>query len=332
MFGRHSKIWTLFIMMIVLTAVMSVALPDKFLRLLNFQSMFSQIPEFGLLAIAMMIAMITGGIDLSVVSITNLTGVVSALVLTKMITPEMAGGQMFLTMALAVIAALALSTLCGLLNGIVIAKFGVPPILATLGTQGLFLGIAIAITEGHGISTFPEKFLFIGSGQVGVIPMPFIIFVVVALIIALFLNKTKLGLSMFMVGSNASVSKFAGVNNDDILIKTYMVTGLLAGVSSVIMISRVNSMRPGYGSAYLLQAILVVILGGVDPYGGYGTVLGVVMGIIILQVLQSGFNILTFTPFFKKFIWGFMLLIVMIINFIVAKYQQRAKKLGASSG
>lgn len=90
-------------------------------------------------------------------------------------------------------------------------------------------------------------------------------------------------------------------------------------------------MRPGYGSAYLLQAILVVILGGVDPYGGYGSVLGVVMGIIILQVLQSGFNILAFTPFFKKFIWGFMLLVVMIINFFVAKYQQRAKKLGVSS-
>ena len=331
MFGRHSKIWTLFIMMIVLTAIMSVALPDKFLRLLNFQSMFSQIPEFGLLAIAMMIAMITGGIDLSVVSITNLTGVISALILTKMITPEMSGGQEILMMAFAVVAALGLSSVCGLLNGVVIAKFGVPPILATLGTQGLFLGIGIAITQGHGISTFPEKFLFIGSGQVGVIPMPFIIFIGVALLIALFLNKTKLGLSMYMVGSNASVSKFAGVNNDSVLIKTYMITGLLAGVSSVIMISRVNSMRPGYGSAYLLQAILVVILGGVDPYGGYGSVLGVVMAIIILQVLQSGFNILAFSPFFKKFIWGFMLLIVMIINFFVTKYQQRAKKLGISS-
>lgn len=331
MFGRHSKIWTLFIMMIVLTTIMSVALPDKFLRLLNFQSMFSQIPEFGLLAIAMMIAMITGGIDLSVVSITNLTGVIAALILKNLITPEMAGSQVFVMMAFAVVVALGLSVLCGLLNGVVIAKFGVPPILATLGTQGLFLGIAIAITQGHGISTFPEKFLFIGSGQVGVIPMPFIIFIGVALLIALFLNKTKLGLSMFMVGSNATVSKFAGVNNDSVLIKTYMLTGLMAGVSSVIMISRVNSMRPGYGSAYLLQAILVVILGGVDPYGGYGSVLGVVMGIIILQVLQSGFNILAFTPFFKKFIWGFMLLVVMIINFFVAKYQQRAKKLGVSS-
>ena len=331
MFGRHSKIWTLFIMMIVLTAIMSVALPDKFLRLLNFQSMFSQIPEFGLLAIAMMIAMITGGIDLSVVSITNLTGVIAALILKNLITPEMAGSQAFVMMAFAVVVALGLSVLCGLLNGVVIAKFGVPPILATLGTQGLFLGIAIAITQGHGISTFPEKFLFIGSGLVGIIPMPFIIFIVVALLISLFLNKTKLGLSMFMVGSNPTVSKFAGVNNDNVLIKAYMLTGLMAGVSSVIMISRVNSMRPGYGSAYLLQAILVVILGGVNPYGGYGSVLGVVMGIIILQVLQSGFNILTFTPFLKKFIWGFMLLVVMIINFFVAKYQQRAKKLGVSS-
>jgi simple sugar transport system permease protein len=322
---------TLFIIFVVLIIIMSVALPTKFLRLLNFQSMVSQIPEFGLLAIAMMIAMITGGIDLSVVSITNLTGVIAALILKNMITPEMAGSQALFMMVVAVVAAVGFSVLCGLLNGVVITKFGVPPILATLGSQGLFLGIAIAITEGHGISTFPEKFLFIGSGTIGVIPMPFIIFIGVALIVHLFLNKTRLGLSLYMVGSNPTVSKFAGVNNDNVLIKTYMITGLLAGVSSVIMISRVNSMRPGYGYAYLLQAILVVILGGVDPYGGFGSVLGVVMGIFILQVLQSGFNILAFTPFFKKFIWGFMLLVVMIINFIVAKYQQRASKLGVSS-
>ena len=328
MFGRHSKMWTLFIMMVALSAIMSAALPGKFLRLLNFQSMFSQFPEFGLLSIAMMVAMISGGIDLSVVAITNLTGVVSALILTRMIPAGMAGPQAFIIMALAVVTAIVISGLCGLLNGVVISKFGVPPILATLGTQGLFLGIAIAITEGHGISTFPEKFLFIGSGMVGGIPMPFIIFVGVAVLIFLFMNKTKLGLSIYMVGSNPTVSRFAGIDNDNVLIKTYVVTGLLAGLSSVVMISRVNSMRPGYGAAYLLQAILVVILGGVDPYGGFGSVLGVTMGIIILQVLQSGFNILSFSPFFKKFIWGMMLLVVMVINFFVAKYQQRAKKLG----
>jgi simple sugar transport system permease protein len=326
LFGRHAKLWTLLVILIVLVIIMSAALPDKFLRLLNFQSMVSQIPEFGLLTVAMMVAMITGGIDLSVVSTTNLTGVIAALILKSMITPQMNGTQVFFMMALAVFVAIALSVVCGLLNGVVITKFGVPAILATLGTQGMFLGIAIAITQGHGISTFPEKFLFIGNGMIGMVPMPFVIFVVVAFLIYLFLNKTKLGLSMFMVGSNPSVSKFAGINNDNVLIKTYMTTGLLAGISSIIMISRVNSMRPGYGSAYLLQAILVVILGGVDPYGGFGSVIGVVMGIFILQMLQSGFNILSFSPFFKKFIWGVMLLLVMVINVAVVQYQQKVRK------
>ncbi len=317
--------------MIVLIIIMSAALPDKFLRLINFQSMASQIPEYGLLSIAMMVALITGGIDLSVVSITNLTGVVAALILKNLITPEMAGSQTFYMMALAVVAAIALSAVCGFINGIVITKVGVPPILATLGTQGLFLGLAVIITKGHGISSFPDEFLAIGSGKLGVIPMPFIIFLGVVLLMHVFLKKTKLGLSMYMVGSNPTVSRFAGINNDNVLIKTYIVTGLLSGISSIIMISRVNSMRPGYGYAYLLQSILVAVLGGVDPYGGFGSVLGVVMAIIILQVLQSGFNILSFSPFFKKFIWGLMLLVVMVIDFFVAKYQQRSKKLGVSA-
>ncbi|MBA7663854.1 Autoinducer 2 import system permease protein LsrD [subsurface metagenome] len=327
MLGRHSKLIILFIIMVFVIAVISISLPRKFLTLINFQSMASQIPEFGLLAIAMMIAMITGGIDLSVVSITNLTGVIAALILTNFITPEMAGSQAFFIMALAVVAAIALSTICGLMNGMLITHVGVPPILASLGTQGLFLGMAVVITKGHGITGFPEKFLFIGSGKVGVIPMPFIVFIVCALIIALVLNKTSLGLSMYMVGSNPVVARFSGINNDSVLIRTYMLTGLLSGISSIIMISRVNSMRPGYGYAYLLQAILVAVLGGTDPSGGFGNVLGVVMGIIILQVLQSGFNILGFSPFFKKFIWGMMLLVVMVINFIMSEYQQRKKKI-----
>jgi len=154
-----------------------------------------------------------------------------------------------------------------------------------------------------------------------------IIFIACALIVALVLNKTSLGLSIQMLGSNPVASWFAGINNNSILVKTYMITGLLAGISSVIMISRVNSMRPGYGYAYLLTAVLVIVLGGVNPSGGFGTVTGIIIGVIILQLLQSGFNILAFSPFFKKFIWGVMLLLVMVVNFIISKYQQRSRKL-----
>jgi len=316
-----------FIIMVGVFAIMAIFLPGKFLTVINFQSIASQVPEFGLLALAMMLAMMTGGIDLSVVSTANLTGVAGAIVLTKFINPQMGEGQIILIIILAILAIIASSLICGLMNGFLIAYVGVPPILATLGTMGLFLGIAIVITGGHGVTGFPDEFLFIGSGKIGIVPVPLIIFIICTLIVALVLNKTSLGLSIQLLGSNPVAASFAGINNNSVLVKTYLMTGLLAGISSIIMISRVNSMRPGYGYAYLLTAILVIVLGGVNPSGGFGTVSGVVMGVIILQLLQSGFNILAFSPFFKKFIWGFMLLLVMVINLIIAGYQQRKGKL-----
>jgi simple sugar transport system permease protein len=104
-----------------------------------------------------------------------------------------------------------------------------------------------------------------------------------------------------------------------------MISGLLAGFSSILMISRVNSAKVGYGDTYLLQAILVAVLGGVDPYGGRGKVFGVVMGIIILQALQSAFTLFGFTPYAKRLIWGAMLLVVMIIHFIILWYLGKKK-------
>ncbi|MFW6137820.1 MAG: ABC transporter permease [Spirochaetota bacterium] len=325
MFGRRSNLVVLVITLVIVILVMSVFLPDKFLTLINFQSMTSQFPEFGLLAIGMMLAMISGGIDLSVVSITNFTGVLTAIVL-KSYTGE-AGTGVSTVIFLAIMTALAVSALCGMVNGTLISQVGVPPILATLGTQGLFLGLAIVITEGHGIHTFPTKFLFIGSGTIGALPMPLIIFIACILLVSLLLKKTTLGLNMYMVGSNPVAARFSGIDNNRVLLKTYMIIGLLAGVSSLIMISRVNSIRPGYGYAYLLQAILVPVLGGTNPYGGSGSVLGVVIAIILLQLLQSGFNILAFSPFFRKFIWGMMLVLIMVINYVIQYYQKRGKKI-----
>ena len=320
--GSHNI--TLFIILVAVTILISISLPSKFLTLINFQSMTVQFPEFGLLALAMMLAMLTGGIDLSVVSVANLSGVVAALILSKV-----TGLPIGSVILLAILAAVGTSAVCGLFNGALISFIGVPPILATLGTQGLFLGIAIVITKGYSILGFPEEFLFIGTGEVLLLPMPLILFIIVSLIVAFILRKTRQGFYMRMLGSNPTVSRFSGVNNRMVLLKTYLMAGILAGVAAVVMISRVNSMRPGYGYAYLLQAVLVVILGGTDPKGGFGTVLGVVMAILMLQVIQSGSNILAFTPFFKKFIWGLMLLLVMVINFFLNRIREaRSKGLG----
>jgi simple sugar transport system permease protein len=293
---------------------MSLFLPEKFLTLSNFQSIASQFPEYGLLAIGIMLTMITGGIDLSVVSIANLSGVVGAMVLAAHANAQNLGISPGTIIFLAIIAGLAVSLVCGLINGFVITSVGVPAIIATLGTNGLFMGLAIILTKGHGIGDFPEQFLFIGSGTVLRVPMPLIIFVAVALVVSLMLAKSSYGFRMYMLGANPIVSRFSGANNDMVLIRTYVLSGLLAGIAAIIIISRVNSMRPGYGYAYLLMGVLIAILGGTSPEGGRGGILGLVMAIIILQVLQSGLNILGFSPFLKKLIWGLMLIFVMVIN------------------
>jgi simple sugar transport system permease protein len=154
-------------------------------------------------------------------------------------------------------------------------------------------------------------------------PTQFVIFVIIALLVGLVLTRTPQGFSMLMYGSSPQVARFSGINNEAVLIKTYVLTGLLSGIASLVIISGVNSIRPGYGADYLLLSILIAILGGTDPVGGFGTVLGLTLAIFIMQVLQSGLNILSFSPFMKKFIWGLLLLAVMVFHYYRRMYAQR---------
>jgi len=303
---------TLFIIFIIVAGMFSIFLPSQFLTMINFASMGRQFPEYGLLSLANMLAMITGGIDLSVTSITSLSGVMAASVLTRWQATSMPAGAIIV---FGILTALAVSAVCGALNGALIAYIRVPAIIATLGTQGLFLGVSIIITKGHAIENFPPPFLFIGNGDLGGIPMQFIIFIAAALVVGLLLTRTRYGFTMLMYGASPRVSRFSGVNNERVLMSTYLTTGLLSGLASIIIISGVNSVRPGYGSDYLLLSVLIAVLGGTDPAGGFGTVLGLTLAIFIMQALQSGLNILAFSPFFKKFMWGLLLLLVMVFHY-----------------
>jgi simple sugar transport system permease protein len=298
-----------------------------------------------------MVAMLSGGIDLSVVFITNLSGILSALLLLtlsyrgsldfqallKGIMAEKAstgalalavptGFAMAGIIALTVVAAVGVAALCGLLNGTLVARLRIPPILATLGTMKLYEGISLVITRGSPITNFPKPFLFIGSGTLFHIPFPMILFIVCALGVSLFLRRTPLGFSIYAVGENPVAARFSGLRNSTILIKTYLVTGILAGVATILMISRVDSVKVGYGNSYLLQAVLVVILGGVSYLGGTGSVSGVVFGILILRMIASGFNIIGFSNHFRNVIWGAMLVLVTIVNQLVPAISDRMKK------
>lgn len=312
--------------LIVMTAgtliVLITLLGGRFLSAGNLQSMSSQVSEFGFLALAMGLAMLTAGIDLSIVSAAVLSGIVGATVMSGQLVPVTASNSNTL-MLVGILAALVTGMLCGLLNGLLIAKISIPPILATLGTMILFTGIGMVITNGQSVPIAISSYSALGAATVANIPIIFLLMAAAFLILGFMLRRTRFGRRIYLFGENDVALRFSGVRNDRVIILTYVTIGLLVGLAAVIMVSRVNSARVGFGESYLLQAILVVVLAGFNPYGGRGRVVSVALGLILLQSLQSAFTILQFNPYVKNLIWGSMLLLVMVVNYYVARWNPR---------
>ena len=302
----------------LLTVVIFVALaaldPSRFLTLSNFSSMAFQFPEFAILSLAMMLAMMTGGIDLSVVGLANLSAVVAALLLSRLAGANAIGITAGSTIGLAMLAALLIGAVGGLFNGVAIGFFGLPPILATLGSGLIFTGLAVAITGGSAVIGFPAAFAFLGNGDVVGIPVPLIVFVFIAAIVWLLLERTALGLKIQMLGTNALAARFIGIDDFGVTVRTYVLSGLFASSAGLVIMSRANSAKADYGTSYLLLSILICVLGGINPYGGFGKVVGLVLAVLSLQFLSSGLNMLQVSNFAKDLIWGGLLLVVMVAN------------------
>ena len=306
----------LVVLLAALIGFFSLILPGQFFRTANLQSIAFQVPELGLLSVAMMIPMLSGGINLAIIATANLTGILTAFILTRFIPAGAAGAVPILVIVTALAMGLALSFLIGLLNGWIIAYLGVSPILATLGTMTLIEGVNMASTKGYVISGLPEPVLFIGNGVVAGIPMPILVFAVSAFLVALVLRRTPLGVSIYMMGSNEKATLFSGIDIRRVILKIYSLSGLLCGVAAIIMISRFNSAKAGYASSYLLVTILAAVLGGVDPFGGFGKMLGLILALLILQVISSGLNLLGMSAHLAIALWGGILIFVLFVNLL----------------
>ncbi|MEN8172433.1 MAG: ABC transporter permease [Chloroflexota bacterium] len=289
---------------------------DQFFRIENIQTMAFQLPELGILSLAMMITMLTAGINLSIIASANLTSIIVALTLLHFMGPDMSEGGSVGIVILAIGAGLLVSIIIGFLNGFLIATLEVSPILATLGTMILLKGVSIVLTKGYVISGFPPLIRFIGNGEILGIPMPMIIFIVCAAVMALLLNRTRLGVNIYMLGSNATACHFSGIDNRKVLIKTYLISGIYAGIAAIIMMSRFNSAKADYGESYLLMTVLAAVLGGTSAMGGFGKVSGLVISLVILQVVSNGLNLLRVNNFMTIAIWGIILILVMIVNYL----------------
>ena len=254
---------------------------ERFLLPQNLTSMAFQFPEFAILALAMTVAMLTGGIDLSVVGAANLSAVIAATVMSSFAGDGSGLGIVLAASVLALLVGLA----AGLVNGVMVAVLGLPPAASWLGNAAPF-GI----------------------------PMPLIVFALLALLVGLILQRTPFGLKTRLFGTNPLAARYAAMDVRATLLKVYALCGTFSAVSGLIVMSRANSAKADYGSSYLLLAVLIAVLGGVNPYGGTGRVIGVVIAVVTMQMLSSGLNLLGVTNFAREMIWGALLIAVMLLN------------------
>ena len=325
--ARDAHILRLAAFLMALCLVFLLVRTRDFTSVGTWQSMALQFPEYGLMALGVMLTMITGGIDLSSVGVANMTSIVSASVMLTLAPRGAAAGQQLSAVLVAVVLALACGVLAGAFNGFLVAVVRIPAILVTLGTLELFTGIAVVVSAGKPISGLPPAYSSLLGGKVLGVPTPLLVFAVVALLIGFVLHRMSFGTRLYLLGSNATAAKFSGLNSVGLLVRTYALSGLCASVAGLVMLANYNSAKADYGVTYTLLTVLIVVLGGVHPNGGSGKLIGVLLAIAILQILSSGLNAFPqISNFYRPLIYGAVLLIVITTTDLGQKIRFKPKE------
>lgn len=313
--NRDDNIGRLILMIVLIMIAMTWLSPNKFLNLYNFESLSFLFPELGILAIAMLVAMLTGGIDLSVIGIANLSAIMAGLFFHASIGMDAirAGEGGFVT-PVGIALALATGMIAGAVNGLLVTRLRITPILATLGTGQIFTGIALVLTGGPAIVGFPAAWNLIGNGKLLGLAAPLVVFLVVGLAIAFLIDRTSFGVSLQLIGTNPKAALFAGINRARLIFWSFVLSGGLAALAGILLSARTNAAKSDYGTSYLLQSILIAVLGGTNPSGGRGTVTGISLAVIALMLLSSGLQILRFSNHLIDFVWGAFLVLVVAAN------------------
>lgn len=318
-------LWRLVIIMILWMIFMGITSFSKFYTLLNFQTMAAQFPEFGLMALGVMVCMITGGIDLSTVSIANLTSISVALCMVKI--GGTAAEMPVSWVPVLFLPALLVGFITGALNGVLVAKLHIPPILATLGTSELLAGISTVMTNGKAVSEFPMTYAYSINSRLAGIPVQLIIFCIAAVIIWFLLTCTTYGKKLLLAGTSIKAAYYSGLEVNRILIRTYVISGICSALGGMLMLANYNSARADYGSNYILQCILIVVLGGVSPAGGKGKISGVIMAIVLVRMLETGINRFpAVSSYFISLIWGLVLILAMVLDYFAKNKMKMNKK------
>lgn len=293
----------LYIAFICLCVVLSIASP-AFLTTMNLLNVLRQISINGVIAVGMTFVIITGGIDLSVGSIVALTAVVACTFAHPDTYPVI----------VPVLVGLLVGCICGSISGLIIAKGKVAPFIATLGMMTVARGLALVYSAGRPIINLSDAFNQIGGGYIAGVPIPIYLLLLVILIGIFVLNFLKFGRHVYAIGGNELAARVSGLNVDWIKVRVYAIAGMLAGFAGVILSSRVMTGSPVGGQGYELDAIAAVVIGGTSLSGGIGSVVGTIIGALIIGVMNNGLDLMNVSSYYQQIAKGIIIVAAVIMD------------------
>jgi inositol transport system permease protein len=299
--------------LLVFIVALAVLTKGTFSQPDNLINVVRQVAAIGVIAIGMTFVIITLGIDLSVGSILALSAVVATSLAQKP-SETMKFAGLDLPIIIAVLAGLAVGALLGMTNGLLIAKFRIAPFIATLGMMTTARGLALIYSEGRPISRLEDPYNFLGQGSVIGVPVPIILFGVVALAAHFTLNYTRFGRYVYAIGGNEQAARVSGIRISRITVAIYTLSGLVSGLAGVILSARIGSGNPQLGTGIELDAITAAVIGGTSFKGGIGTVWGTIVGALIIGIINNGLDLLDVSPFMQMVVKGVIIVIAIILD------------------
>ena len=288
---------------LLLGIILSLASP-YFLQPNNLINLLRQVSLNAIVAAGVTFVILTGDIDLSVGSIVAVSGTLFAGFILNMGLPVW----------ISIILGLGVGTLFGLLNGIIVAYTRIPAIIVTLGMMTVARGSALLYSGGYPITGLPKVVEFIGRGYIGPIPVPVVIMAVVFTVAGIVLTKTKFGRHVYALGGNEETVRLAGISVQKIKIKIFMISGFLSAVSGLIVTARLSSGQPMAGEGWELNAIAATVVGGTSIAGGRGTIIGTLIGALIIGMITNGLNLLNVSPYMQRVVRGAVIIIAVLVR------------------
>ncbi len=278
-----------------------------FLTAENLVNITLQVSITAIIAVGMTFVILTAGIDLSVGALVALSGVIATSFLKI-------SHSLPLAFTIAIAGGIGVGALAGLIAGVLITRFTITPFIVTLAIMTISRGLAFMYTDGRPIWDLPAEFGVLGSGRIAGFPIPTIIMLIVYILAYIVLNQTRFGRYVYAVGGNKEAARLSGIDTSSVILRVYVISGILAALSGILLSSRMNSGQPNAGLMYELDVIAAVVVGGTSLFGGRGSIIGTFLGAMLIGILRNGLNLVNVSSYVQMIVLGVVILLAVMLD------------------